>query len=69
MSASIKKLFRESHRNVRLRPMRPGHCDAEEVRPLSLTPALEKIINIKDTVVPTLHEDRIIAAASPLSQN
>jgi hypothetical protein len=50
-----------------LRPLRHGLVDAEEVRPLSLTVVLEKIINIKDSVAQELHEEQIAPAAPPLS--
>jgi hypothetical protein len=61
------KLFRESHREIRLRPFRPGLNEAEEVRPLSLTVALEKIINVKDSVAQHLHEERIASPSSTFS--
>ena len=49
MPASYRKLFRESHRDLRLRQWQPGHDTSCEVRPLSLTPTASKIIRIKDT--------------------
>ena len=49
MSGSYRKLFRESHRDLRLRPWQPGSDTRFEVRPLSLTPASSKIMRIKDT--------------------
>jgi hypothetical protein len=49
MSGSYRKLFRESHRDLRLKQWQPGHDTTFEVRPLSLTPATSKIIRIKDT--------------------
>ena len=49
MSGSYRKLFRESHRELRLKPWQPGHDGTFEVRPLSLTPHPSKIIRIKDT--------------------
>ena len=68
-SVNINRLFRETHRAARLRPWVPGQNEAEDVRALRLTPALEKIINIKDTFAQTLHEDRIVGSAPSLSQN
>lgn len=49
MSGSYRKLFRESHRELRLKQWQPGHDTTFEVRPLSLTPAPVKIMRIKDT--------------------
>lgn len=49
MSGSYRKLFRESHRELRLKQWQPGHDTSFEVRPLSLTPADSKIIRIKDS--------------------
>jgi hypothetical protein len=48
MSGSYRKLFRESHRDFRLKPWQPGHDTSFEVRPLSLTPSSSKIMRIKD---------------------
>jgi hypothetical protein len=48
MSGSYRKLFRESHREPRLKQWQPGHDTTVEVRPLSLTPAAPKFIRIKD---------------------
>src|SRR5688572_9878153 len=49
MSGSYRKLFRESHRELRLKQWQPGHDTTFEVRPLSLTPAPVKLMRIKDT--------------------
>jgi hypothetical protein len=49
MSAKAGKLFRESHRDARLRQFHAGHNE-HEVRPLSLTLPESKIIKIKDTI-------------------
>jgi hypothetical protein len=49
MSGSYRKLFRESHRDLRLKQWQPGHDTTFEVRPLSLTPTPVKIMRIKDT--------------------
>ena len=49
MSASSRKLFREYHRELRLKQFQPGNDTTFEVRPLSLTPSQSKIINIKDS--------------------
>jgi len=48
MSGSYRKLFRESHREPRLRTWQPGFDTSFEVRPLTLTPADAKVIRIKD---------------------
>lgn len=56
MSGSYRKLFRESHRDLRLKQWQPGHDTTVEVRPLSLTPNAVKIIRIKDT--PLKHESK-----------
>lgn len=50
MSGSYRKLFRESHRELRLKQWQPGHDSTYEVRHLSLTPLSSKIIRIKDTL-------------------
>ncbi len=44
-----RKLFREAHREVRLKNLQPGPDTSLEVRPLSLTPNATKLIRIKDT--------------------
>ena len=48
MSGSFRKLFRESHRDLRLKQWQPGHDTTVEVRPMSLTPSAPKLIRIKD---------------------
>ena len=50
-----RKLFREAHREVRLKNLQPGTDSSLEVRPLSLTPSATKLIRIKDT---KLHESK-----------
>jgi plasmid stability protein len=60
MSAvNIRKLFRESHREMRLGPLRPGHSVEDEVRPLALTLRARNFITVKDLVARTLHEESI----------
>lgn len=49
MAGSYRKLFRESHRELRLKQFQPGHDTSFEVRPLSLTPATSRIMRIKDS--------------------
>jgi hypothetical protein len=51
-------MFRETHRELRLRPILSGRDCQEVVRPLSLTAPLQKIINIKDAISQRPHEDR-----------
>ena len=48
MSGSYRKLFRECHRDLRLKPWQPGNDTTFEVRPLSLTPSTARIMRIKD---------------------
>jgi hypothetical protein len=60
-AVNIRKLFRESHREFRLRPLRFGETVDEEVRPLSLTAPLQKLITIKDLISQAPHEQSIIA--------
>jgi hypothetical protein len=48
MSGSFRKLYRESHRDLRLKVWQPGHDTTVEVRPMSLTPSSPKVIRIKD---------------------
>jgi hypothetical protein len=48
MSAKLGKLFRESHRDARLRQIHAA-SNEPEVRPLSLTLPESKIIKIKDS--------------------
>jgi hypothetical protein len=50
-----RKLFREAHREVRLKNLQPGPDTSLEVRPLALTPNATKLIRIKDT---KLHESK-----------
>jgi hypothetical protein len=59
---NVRKLFRESHRELRLRPLRFGETVDEQVRPLSLTAPLQKLITIKDLISKTPHEERISLA-------
>ena len=59
-AVNVRKLFRESHRDLRLRPLRLGETVDEEVRPLSLTAPLQKIITIKDLISQTPHEEPIV---------
>jgi hypothetical protein len=59
MSASHKKLlFREYHRDLRLKQFQPGNDTSFEVRPLSLTPITSKIINIKDSNSPKNNDSK-----------
>jgi hypothetical protein len=44
-----RKLFREAHRELRLKTLQPLTDNSLEVRPLSLTPNGSKLIRIKDT--------------------
>jgi hypothetical protein len=44
-----RKLYREAHRELRLKTLQPLPDNAFEVRPLSLTPNASKLIRIKDT--------------------
>jgi hypothetical protein len=55
----VRKLFRESHRENRLRPLRLGESFDESVRPLSLTLTLQKLISIKDFTARIPHEKSI----------
>jgi hypothetical protein len=57
---NARKLFREFHRDPRLRPLRFGETVDEEVRPLSLTAPLQKFITIKDLISRTPHEQSIV---------
>jgi hypothetical protein len=59
---SVRKLFREFHRDARLRPLRFGETVDEEVRPLALTAPLQKLITIKDLISQTPHEESIAAS-------
>jgi hypothetical protein len=61
-AGTIRKLFREFHRESRLRPMRLGDGGGEAVRPLSLTAAPQKSITIKDLISQVPHEQRIAAS-------
>jgi hypothetical protein len=61
-AVNVRKLFRESHRDLRLRPLRLGQTMDEEVRPLSLTAPLQKLITIKDLISQTPHEERILSS-------
>jgi hypothetical protein len=61
-AVNVRKLFRESHRDLRLRPLRFGETLDEEVRPLSLTAPLQKLITIKDLISQKPHEERIALA-------
>jgi hypothetical protein len=61
-AVNVRKLFRESHRDLRLRPMRFGQSVAEEVRPLSLTAPLQKLITIKDLISHIPHEQRFASS-------
>lgn len=56
LPAIHQKLFRESHREIRLRPLTWGHSHEVEVRRLSLTPPAEKIMHVKDTAPDATHE-------------
>lgn len=57
MSASNFRMFRETHREERLRPLLSGRDAEVAVRPLSLTVRLQKIINIKDVISQGAHEE------------
>jgi hypothetical protein len=59
---NFRKLFRESHRDLRLRPMRFGETVDEAVRPLALTAPLQKLITIKDLISRIPHEESIAAS-------
>jgi hypothetical protein len=61
-AVNVRKLFRELHRDLRLRPLRLGVSVDEEVRPLSLTAPLQKLITIKDFISQTPHEESIAAS-------
>jgi hypothetical protein len=50
-------MFRVMHREARLRPLLSGREPQEDVRPLSLTAPLQKIINIKDVISQVVHEE------------
>jgi hypothetical protein len=56
MSAASVRMFRETHREVRLRPLLSGREPQQDVRPLSLTQPAQKIINIKDAISQVAHE-------------
>jgi hypothetical protein len=59
-------MFRVIHREARLRPLLSGREPQEDVRPLSLTAPLQKIINIKDAFSQIAHEERtLIPGQSP----
>jgi hypothetical protein len=49
-------MFRAMHREARLRPVLAGREAQQDVRPLSLTLSLQKIINIKDANSRVSHE-------------
>ena len=49
-------MFRVMHREARLRPLLSGREPQQDVRPLSLTPSPQKIINIKDAISQVTHE-------------
>ncbi len=55
-AATLKKLFRQSHRESRLRFLRPGLMSEEEVRPLSLTAPMRSFITVRDFISQTPHE-------------
>ena len=59
---NFRKLFRETHRDLRLRPLRLGESVDERVRPLALTAPLQKIITIKDLISQTPHEQSFVAS-------
>jgi hypothetical protein len=61
-AVSFRKLFRELHRDLRLRPLRFGQSVDEDVRPLALTAPLQKLITIKEIISKVPHEQSI---ASP----
>jgi len=56
-------MFRETHREARLRPELAGRDGSVAVRPLSLTVRLQKIINIKDANSQGAHEESPISIA------
>jgi hypothetical protein len=58
-AVSFRKLFRELHRDLRLRPLRLGETVDEDVRPLALTAPLQKLITIKDLISQVPHEQSI----------
>jgi hypothetical protein len=60
MAAGRIRIFRGTHREVRLRPVLAGREAQQEVRPLSLTLSLQKFINIKDAKSRVSHEEPII---------
>jgi hypothetical protein len=53
-------MFRETHREQRLRPLLAGRDAQVAVRPLSLTVRLQKIINIKDVISQGAHDESAI---------
>lgn len=53
----MRKIFREAHREPRLKPQL-GHDTSFEVRPLSLTPASSKFIRVKDVHPPKSDEPK-----------
>jgi hypothetical protein len=61
-AVNVRKLFRESHRDLRLRPLRLGDGVGESVRPLSLTAPLQKLITIKDLISQGSHEEKFAAS-------
>lgn len=62
MSAGSVRIFRVMHRDARLGPHLSGREPQEEVRPLSLTAPLQKIINIKDVISQVAHEEPTVLA-------
>ena len=55
MTVGYFRMFRETHREVRLRPVLAGR-EGQDVRALSLTRSLQKFISIKDAKPRISHE-------------